>query len=293
MGPSLAATPAGRNTSSGLVIPDLSWTAARFGLVPVRNGWLDNAVRAYLTASEYLAPYEEAHGNKFDSSAWVDALLRLYPRELYVEVLAALNRAARFREPVLEYQQRFLQRLGPGLRAVVASAVAGGVDGQPRWFLARQPVLRAMRLVLTAPAPQSQADPRIAALIVGADHLTAAVMLVHLAADGLSRQEAGGEAQFGGASEGLAIEIICNQIFNEPHDVGGMVSRTWVLWTRHGASLKRAKLDRPPLVLLKEATALELAELLAMGFACWAMTAADRVNGPVRINRVSKRDRAT
>jgi len=60
----------------------------------VRDEWLDNGVRAYLTASEYLAPFEQASGHDFDRSAWVDALLRLYPRAVYVEVLAALNRTA-------------------------------------------------------------------------------------------------------------------------------------------------------------------------------------------------------
>lgn len=73
-------------------------------------GWLDNGTGAYLTASEYLAPYELAHGHDFDPSAWADVLLRLHPRELYVQVLAALNRVARFRDPVFEYQQRFLRR---------------------------------------------------------------------------------------------------------------------------------------------------------------------------------------
>ena len=63
-------------------------------------------------------------------------------------MLATLNRAVRFRDPVFEYEQRFLQRLGSGLRIVVASVLAGGMDGQPRWFLARQPTLRAMRMVL-------------------------------------------------------------------------------------------------------------------------------------------------
>ena len=53
---------------------------------------------------------------------------------------------------------------------------------------------------------------------------------------------------------------------------------------RHAAGLQRAKLDKTPLDLLKDATGLELAELLALGFACWAMTTHDRVNGPVRIN---------
>jgi hypothetical protein len=119
MGPLLvarSATPAARTTPSGLVVPDLSWTAARFGLVPVRDGWLDNGVGAYLTASEYLGPFELAHGRDFDPSAWADVLLRLHPGELYVQHLAGLNRAARFRDPVFEYQERFLWRLGPGTR---------------------------------------------------------------------------------------------------------------------------------------------------------------------------------
>jgi hypothetical protein len=279
-----SATPAARTTPSGLVVPDLSWTAARFGLVPVRDGWLDNGVGAYLTASEYLGPFELAHGRDFDPSAWADVLLRLHPGELYVQHLAGLNRAARFRDPVFEYQERFLWRLGQGLRIVVASALAGRVDGRPRWFLARQPVLRAMRMALAGPAQAQEPDERIADALAGIDPETAAMMLVHLAADALRGQQPDGEARFGGTSENLAIELACNQIFNEPHDVGGMVSRTWALWNRHAVGLRRAKLDKPAADLLKDATGLELAELLALGFACWAMTTHDRVNGPVRIN---------
>ena len=141
-----------------------------------------------------------------------------------------------------------------------------------------------MRRALAGPAPAEEQDQRIAALVAGIDPETAAMMLVHLAADAVHRQQIEGEARFGGTSESLAIEIACNQIFNEPHDVGGMVSRTWALWNRHAVGLQRAKLDKTPLELLKDATGLELADLLALGFACWAMTTHDRVNGPVRIN---------
>ena len=81
-------------------MPDLSWTAARLGLVPVPDAWLETAVRAYLTASDYLVPYEHVRSNEFDPEIWIDALLRMYPGELYVQVLAALNRAARFKEAV-------------------------------------------------------------------------------------------------------------------------------------------------------------------------------------------------
>jgi len=259
MGPLLVASPAApaaRTTPSGLIKPDLSWTAARFGLVPVSDGWLENGVGAYLTASEYLVPFELAGGQDFDLSAWVRALLLLHPAEEYLRALAALNRAVRFRDPVLEYQQRFLQRLSPGLRMLVASVLAGGVDGKPRWFLARQPTLRAMRTVLAGANAEGERDQRITSLLADMDAETAAMMLVHLAADGLHSQQAETEARFGGTRESLAIEIACNQIFNEPHDAGGMISRTWALWNRHAANLQRAKLDKAPADLLKDATGL-------------------------------------
>ena len=131
-------------------MPHLSWTAARLGLVPVPDARLETAVRAYLTASEYLGPIEQARGAAFDPHAWTSALLHRYPGELYVQFLASLNRATRFTDAVLECQQRFLSRLSPGLRQLIGAVLAGGTDGQPRRFLARQPVLRAMRLVLTA-----------------------------------------------------------------------------------------------------------------------------------------------
>jgi hypothetical protein len=259
-------------------------TAARFGLIPVRDPWLDDATTAYLTAGDYIATWEMANGHDFSAPAWIDVLLRLYPAEVYTQMLAALNRAARFRDPAEEYRRRFLQRLSPGVRVAMAVAVAGAAGGKPRWFLARQPLLHAMRLVLTAPPPQGDPDPRIAALLAGADQLTAAVLLAHLAADGLGGQQPESDQRFGGTSESLAIEMVCNQIFNEPHDAGGMIARTWALRTRHGAAIKRAQLPRAPAALLTEATGLEFTDILALGFACWAMTTADRVDGPVRIN---------
>jgi hypothetical protein len=44
-------------TPSGLAIPDLSWTASRLGLVPVRDAWLDDATAPYLTVRDYIAPW--------------------------------------------------------------------------------------------------------------------------------------------------------------------------------------------------------------------------------------------
>lgn len=278
------AAPTAKITPSGLVVPSLASTAGMLGLVPVRDAWLDDATTAYLTARDYIAPWESANGRGFDPAAWTGALLRRYPVQVYVEVLAALNRAARFRDPVQEYQRRFLASLPADLRTAAVSAIAGAAGQQPRWFLARQPLLRAMRLVLTSPAPQADPDPGIAAFLAGVDHLTAAVLLAHLVADSLGGRQAQGEGRFGGTVKSLAIEIVCNQIFNEPHDAGGIVARTWALWTRHAAGTGSASLAKPPADLLRDATGLRLEDILAIGFACWAMTIADRVDGLVRIN---------
>jgi hypothetical protein len=271
-------------TPSGLIVPGPPSSAGIPGLVRARDAWLDDATAVYLTASDYIAPWEAAHGRVYNSSAWIDALLRLYPGEVYADALAALNRATRFRDPVQEYQRRFLMRLPSGLRAAAELAIGGAADGQPRWFLARQPLLRAIRLALTAPPPRGDPDPHVAELLAPADHLAAAILLTHLAADGLDGQQAADEERFGGTSKSLAIEIVCNQIFNEPHDAGGVIARTWALWTRHAAALERAKLPKLPTDLLQDATGLLLEEILAVGFACWAMTIADRVDGLVRIN---------
>jgi hypothetical protein len=150
--------------------------------------------------------------------------------------------------------------------------------------LARQPVLRAMRLVLTAAAREGDPDARIANFLTGVDPETAAVMLVHLAADSLGQRPPECEPQLGGTGESLAMEVVCNQIFNEPHDVGGTLSRTWALWTRNAVGIKREQLVRDPLWLLEEATGLKHAELLALAFAYWSKTVEERVDGPVRIN---------
>ena len=70
-------------------------------------------------------------------------------------------------------------------------AMAGGVDGQHRWFLARQLVLRTMRLVLLPPesAAQGSPDPVLEADLAGViDPETGAVLLVHLVGDALYGQ---------------------------------------------------------------------------------------------------------
>ncbi|QXQ94866.1 hypothetical protein [Streptomyces sp. WY228] len=236
-----------------------------------------------MTAREYLGEFEKLRGDQFDPDFWLDALLRKHPREAYVEMLAFLNRAAPFKEAVLAIQQRFLAGLGTGLRTLAEAALAGAKDGQPQWFIARQPTLRAMRLVLTSPVPRDEPDSRVVSFLGDVDLETASILLVHLVADTLERERPEHEAKFGGMGESLAKEVVCNQIFNEPKDVGSAISRTWSLWTHHGANQKRENLPAAPVDLLAAATGLDLVEILAPAFAYWLKTTETRLVGPVRV----------
>jgi hypothetical protein len=63
---------------------------------------------------------------------------------------------------------------------VIETALNGRIDGQPRSLLAQQPVLRVMRLTLTATIPETVPDERVASLLTGVDPETAAIMLRRL-----------------------------------------------------------------------------------------------------------------
>ncbi|WP_370066202.1 hypothetical protein [Streptacidiphilus sp. MAP5-3] len=197
--PTSAAPP--RTLPSGLVLPDLSWAATRLGLVWAGDDWLKTAVSAYLSASEYFGVVAQAKGFDFEPRVWIETLLRMYPAESYLFHLARLNRTARSAEHVSVLQQRFLQRLQPGLRLTIETVLGGLTGGPTRWFLARQPVLRAMHLALTTQIPKQDPDPRVAHYLQGIDPESAAIVLAHLAADTLSQSRPANEPQLGGTSE--------------------------------------------------------------------------------------------
>ncbi len=228
-------------SAAGLVLPGIPATASMLGLAPVAepSAWMANMVRTYLIAREYLEPAESSRGREFSRENWITALLALHPRDEYIYQLAALNHAACHKELTEEYQARFLAQIPPGDAAAVRSALAGGVDGAPRAFLARQIVLRAMRLVLVPPDPPKAPDPAVAATLAGVGPETAAVLLVHLAADALAQERPAGEPQLGLTSLSLAMEMVANSLFNERDDVGDMLARYRLLWINHGSKLIR------------------------------------------------------
>jgi hypothetical protein len=231
---------AGTGTSvSGLVLPGIPSTAWMLGLTPVAegHGWPDNVVRVYLVARDYLAPFEAARGRGFDREAWIRVLLGLYPAEEYLCQLAILNHAATRDELTQPVQDRYLACMRPEAAGALRRALAGGVDGQRRWFLTRQLVLRAMRLVLLPPeaAAQVSPDPVLEADLAGViSPETAAVLLVHLVGDALYGEVRDGGPRLCGIPEPVAMEMIANNLFYDRDDVGDLLARYRMLWLDYG-----------------------------------------------------------
>jgi hypothetical protein len=182
--------PTAGRSASGLVVPGTSSTSWMLDTGPVHelNAWLSNMARSYLIAREYLEPAEAARGRVFNRDDWITVLLGLHPEEAYVRQLAALNHAACHKPLVDAYQDRYPQQLPDVDAEAVRAALSGAIDGQPRVLLARQAVLRAIRLVLVPPEPGRAHDPGVATLLAGVSPETAAILLVHLAADALAQE---------------------------------------------------------------------------------------------------------
>jgi hypothetical protein len=261
-------------------------------VVPEENAWLDKLVRVYLVARDYLAPYEAAQGRVFDRDHWIKVLLAKYPVEEYLCQLAALNHATNYDELTVVYQERFLEVVAPVAADAIRRAMAGGIDGGPRWFLARQVVLRAIRLVLVPPGLDGtpDPDPALAADLDGVSLETAAALLVHLAADSLTQERRDDEPMFCGTAESLAMEVVANNLFNDRDDNGDLLARYRLLWTRYGSGLTRFTPRRPPAVLLAEAIGIDFDDLTTLAFAYWAHIRSLGPGAPVRFNAAIRPD---
>jgi hypothetical protein len=210
-----------RRSASGLVLPGIRSTAWMLGLspVPAENTWLDRLARVYLVAGDYLTSFETARGRVFDRDQWISVLLAKYPAEEYLCQLAGLNHASNSDELTAAYMERFLKVVAADTAEAIRRAMAGGSDGQRRWFLARQVVLRAIRLILVPPASAAP-DPALVTDLENIDPESAAVLRVHLAADSLRQERRDDEPRFCFTSESLAMEMIANNLFNDRHDNG-------------------------------------------------------------------------
>jgi hypothetical protein len=269
--PAAGPAPAGNWTEAGLLVPDLSVTAAHLGLVRTGESspWFDEYVKQYLTSADYFALLVAA-GLPADPASLINSLLLVHPREVYLSVLTALNHAAHHPELAEAYRGRFLARLTTAMADHVSRVMDGKVDGNKRALLARQPVLRAMRTVLTFRRPEGAPPAEsMRALVPGMDPELCGMLLVHLTATQQQSQRTAGEPRFGGLPESLAMEMVANGLFHGGEQPDVLLARTRMLWETYGSQidLERLKVRARPLDLLKEATGLDFDDIAALSFA--------------------------
>ena len=225
------------------------WRQRASALFPAAttSAWFDRYAKAYVTAGDYLAGALSASGLPFNPVPLINSLLRLHPREVYLQVLVALNHAAHYPELTEEYLDRFLARLNPVMAENVRRALDGTADGMTRALLARQPVLRAIRAVLIhRPQSGGSAWGSLAAAVPGLDPELAGILLVHLVAAQLRARYTAGDPKFGDLPEGLFMEMVANGLFHGHERPDVLLARTRMLWNTYGARIDLGKLKFAP-----------------------------------------------
>jgi hypothetical protein len=190
---------------------------------------------------------------------------RYYPREQLVLALALLNRmAARGKRRLDELSEYYAAWLGPGpaekLRGLLA--VEGG---SRRVFIARQPLLAAMRATIVDGHTDDPQPPPEKPLDVHA------ILLSHAIASSL-HSDREDERTLSGFPARLVMELLRIGLLYQSDDPFAAIDRFSRLWLEYGEKVERAKPRASPRDLLREATGLDIEDILAMGFAVLAHT---------------------
>jgi hypothetical protein len=194
------------------------------------------------------------------AEAAMAAILDIYDRRELLAQLAYLSRAndrPTDLPGLVAYYRGALGRFGPAFDSVLTS-----VEGEVR-IVARQNVLLATRELLRRP------------LVDGVQResptLATGILLTHAAGSMLEKIAARdtGEELCGYPAH-LLLELARNATLYEQDDPGDMIARTWILWQEYEPSPQKIReLGATPKELLREATGLELEDLMAMGFAAY------------------------
>jgi hypothetical protein len=214
----------------------------------------------FIGLDEYLGKVLTAEFGSYDNDHWIDVLVSQHPKQALVTELAFLNSA--IRQPKLEAE--LLDQFKTFLREPLLGAFvqAMGERDLPRVFLARQPILRAIRHVLLYAGEVKQTMPF-------PPHV-AAPMLAHAFATRVGHFPEGGPDLWPGLNAGLAMELIQNFLFNQQEDVLARLDRYSRLWNDYGRRLQRTRLRASPDDLVKEAIGVERLDLFAVAFALLA-----------------------
>lgn len=228
----------------------------------------------YVSLDEYVE-LKEPPGGVGPSEAAVAAILDTYDRRQLLAQLAYLSRVndrPTDLPGVTAYYRRALGRFGPALDAALAST-----DHEVR-VVTRQQVLLATRELLRRPLMDGvrRESPVLAT----------GILLTHAAGsmrDKIAARDTGKEIC--GFPAHLLLELARNATLYEQDDASEMIARTWTLWREHSPGVQKLReLGATPRELLREATGLELEDLMAICFAAYGHLVGTREGGPVLMN---------
>lgn len=259
---------------SGLLVPaaGVNPFAELLGLTPVAEHRELPLLHVYLAGHEYLAPHFAAKGVDYRADLIRQDVMYRHPRDLLLAMLAVLNHASS--SPTLSEQirQEYVRHLTP--IEPYLSAALHGLDGKPREFLARGPILRAIRDVLAnAGADEAAVAARRTALGFPSsppvDLLVTAIVLVHITADSMGARSNATEPHLAGLPLSLAMELVQNSLFNRSEDAGDQLARSRLMWHNPDIATLSPAPRCPPVEMLQQATGVDFDTLVAGGFALW------------------------
>jgi hypothetical protein len=216
-------------------------------------------VGVYVVLSEYF--------NESDLGLSGDQLQLLfasaYDRQSMLVSLALLNRMLNRPGANGELKEYFLAHLSEDLRSRLEAAFAS--EPHRKVLLSRQQLLAAMRYEMTAELTEPT-EP-------GGPLDMYAIFLAHSVGDGLThRRELDAEAteEVVGVPGPLFMELLRVGFLYQSDDTYSSIDRLVRLWNHYGANLSGPALRSSPVELLREATQLDLEDILALGFALFA-----------------------
>jgi len=267
MQPFLAIPEAGRVMFEGTSIPILG--AGRLGAseglaFPESAVGEREPTAAYLVLGDYL--FTEDEGIAVNLEALIAMLAGDHPQTEMLAQLSFLDHLLGQPQIAAELTERYVDMWTDDVKERLRNALRP--DASPRRaFLARQPILAAIRYVLTRESPPAPAA-RYPALV-------SAILLSHAVAMTL---EASGEDTgelIAGSPAYLLLEVVRAAGLYSVLDMYAAIDRVVRLWELYGPRVTRGGLDKNPLELLTEATGLELKDIVGLGFVLLAR----RVNG--------------
>lgn len=217
-------------------------------------------VHLYVSLDDYI-PLEETPDGTPESA--IREIVDTYDRRLLLLALAALNRQCDRSEDLerLTGYYRSVLTEAPRRRLDAAISRREGSAGKPR-IVARQCVLAAMEEVLRHPLEDGvrREEPDV----------SHAIMLSHAFGTAFGLEEEHSDEEICGVPADMLMYLVRNAALYREDDAYAAMDRTVRLWREFGPKVQRVKLRAKPADLLREATGLEIEDLLALGFAAWA-----------------------